>query len=91
MIISIIACPYPYLVNLIHFRLTCTTIVLLKKYTRLTRAVCIDFLKYFKNLQGDRLLRGQVFQNGFEWSQPLFTCSKLTIETLEQGVKYVQS
>ena len=23
--------------------------------------------------------------------QPLFTCSNLTIETLEQGVKYVQS
>ena len=24
-------------------------------------------------------------------SKPAFTCSKLTIETLEQGVKYVQS
>ena len=24
-------------------------------------------------------------------SKPVFTCSKLTIETLEQGVKYVQS
>ena len=24
-------------------------------------------------------------------SEPVFTCSKLTIETLEQGVKYVQS
>ena len=23
--------------------------------------------------------------------QPVFTCSKLTIETLEQGVKHVQS
>ena len=23
--------------------------------------------------------------------QPVFTCSKLTTETLEQGVKYVQS
>ena len=23
------------------------------------------------------------------WSQPAFVCSKLTIETLEQGVKYV--
>ena len=23
--------------------------------------------------------------------QPAFTCSKLTIETVEQGVKYVQS
>ena len=30
----------------------------------------------------------------FQWSvtpQPAITCSKLTIETLEQGVKYVQS
>ena len=27
-----------------------------------------------------------------EWeTQSVFTCSKLTIETLEQGVKYVQS
>ena len=26
-----------------------------------------------------------------DWPQPAFTCSKLTIETLEQGVKYVQS
>ena len=24
-------------------------------------------------------------------TQPVFTCSKLVIETLEQGVKYVQS
>ena len=29
--------------------------------------------------------------NIFDSSQPAFTCSKLTIETLEQGVKYVQS
>ena len=26
-----------------------------------------------------------------EFTQPAITCSKLTIETLEQGVKYVQS
>ena len=30
------------------------------------------------------------FYNG-QAPQPAFTCSKLTIETLEQGVKYVQS
>ena len=24
-------------------------------------------------------------------TQPAFTCSKLTMETLEQGVKYIQS
>ena len=27
----------------------------------------------------------------FKLTQPAITCSKLTIETLEQGVKYVQS
>ena len=29
--------------------------------------------------------------NIFKLSQPAIACSKLTIETLEQGVKYVQS
>ena len=29
--------------------------------------------------------------HGLSDTQPAFTCSKLTIETLEQGVKYVQS
>ena len=29
--------------------------------------------------------------NTTEYSQSAFTCRKLTIETLEQGVKYVQS
>ena len=30
------------------------------------------------------------FKKG-ELSQPAFACSKLTVETLEQGMKYVQS
>ena len=44
--------------------------------------------------------RGNLFKNG-PWefcgillsvvTQPAITCSKLTIKTLEQGVKYVQS
>ena len=29
--------------------------------------------------------------NLIEYTHPAITCSKLTIETLEQGVKYVQS
>ena len=32
-----------------------------------------------------------VLVNGIVFTKPAFTCSKLTIETLEQGVKYVQS
>ena len=34
-------------------------------------------------------LKGSI-NNGLR-TQPVFTCSKLTIETLEHGVKYVQS
>ena len=30
-------------------------------------------------------------RNNVAITQPAITCSKLTIETLEQGVKYVQS
>ena len=39
------------------------------------------------------LLRTQNFQKTYvkALTQPAFTCSKLTIETLEQVVKYVQS
>ena len=29
--------------------------------------------------------------NCLEYTQTAFTCSKLTIDTLEQGVKYIQS
>ena len=35
-----------------------------------------------------------IMYNGLKWkhsSQQAITCSKLTIETLEQGAKYVQS
>ena len=31
------------------------------------------------------------YQETLKTNQPAITCSKLTIETLEQGVKYVQS
>ena len=33
----------------------------------------------------------KLFASARQTSQPAFSCSKLTIETLEQGVKYVQS
>ena len=38
-----------------------------------------------------RLLRSNLVYKEEKSTQPAFTCSKLTIETLEQGVKYVQS
>ena len=33
----------------------------------------------------------KLYRNPHQYTQPAFTCSKLTIETLQQGVKYVQS
>ena len=38
-----------------------------------------------------RVLSDHLGRYTLKGSQPKFTCSKLTIETLEQGVKYVQS
>ena len=40
-----------------------------------------------------RMLPGVLSRNStyIFFSDSVFTCSKLTIETLEQGVKYVQS
>ena len=42
------------------------------------------------------ILKGRILRNASNallvvTSQPAFTCLKLTIETLEQGVEYVQS
>ena len=36
-------------------------------------------------------LNSKALHSKREASQPAITCSKLTIETVEQGVKYVQS
>ena len=48
--------------------------------------------KRFKNFMAPFYEQGPPFsrlQN--HYPRPAFTCSKLTIETLEQGVKFVQS
>ena len=36
-------------------------------------------------------LKYEEFQKQLKTFQPAFTCSKLTMETLEQGKKYVQN
>ena len=46
-----------------------------------------DKRRYDKTIEGAvNLMRSMTYI-----VQPAFTCSKLTIETLEQGMKYVQS
>ena len=45
--------------------------------------VLMKELMKFTRILNDNTITGHL--------QPAFTCSKLTIETLEQGVKYVQS
>ena len=47
------------------------------------------YLPYFFTQQFNELFFD--FEFKFIATQPAITCSKLTIETLEQGVKYVQS
>ena len=39
----------------------------------------------------NKLILSIITMKKLDLSQPAITCSKLTIETLEQGVKYVQS
>ena len=48
----------------------------------------MDSLEPFPKTQTQLM---QTQQAHFMTSQPAFTCSKLSIETLEQGVKYLQS
>ena len=59
--------------------------VTLTKRSQLCKAK--QFLKRFGNIK----IAGNITKNWQVLSQPLITCSKLTIETLEQGVKHVQS
>ena len=50
--------------------------------------ICISSETAFSKEQS-KLSTSTVYHQ--HYSQPAITCSKLTIETLEQGVKYVQS
>ena len=46
----------------------------------------------FQVANTSRKIKQQNQENpSFKQAQPAITCSKLTIETLEQGVKYIQS
>ena len=46
-------------------------------------------LHYYRRYVADVQMTDNLLN--YNVTQPAFTCSKLTIETLEQGVKYVQS
>ena len=64
----------------------------------LARIFLTNFIFYICYLKGHKPINDKKCNKLFinqrmkqKLSQPAFTCSKLTIETLEQGVKYVQS
>ena len=46
---------------------------------------------YISTFQNNHYIYCVDYEKGSKTTQPAFTCSKLTIETLEQGVKYVKS
>ena len=52
--------------------------------------IIFNFFVNWENLESTAL-RSTLKILNFEFTQPAITYSKLTIETLEQGVKYAQS
>ena len=55
-----------------------------------SKIIIFNFFVNWENLESTALRLTLKILN-FEFTQPAITCSKLTIETLEQGVKYAQS
>ena len=57
---------------------------------KVTRDICgmLEFVLHL--LVSPLMFSNKIFVNA-DTAQPAFICSKVTIETLEQGVKYVQS
>ena len=53
-------------------------------------SVVNDILSMINSILCNPMVNG-IFERGFTVTQSTITCSKLTTETLEQGVKYVQS
>ena len=55
----------------------------------------IDFMKVSFDIShqitSSHFVNNQNYNGNIVTSKPAITCSKLAIETLEQGVKYVQS
>ena len=48
-------------------------------------------VKFWQTLRHECDMHNHSYCQWSQITQPAITCSKLTIETLEQGVKYVQS
>ena len=51
-----------------------------------------EFLMFSGAVEGEHLPEmGYIYSSVIDFTQPAVTCSRLTTETLEQGVKHVQS
>ena len=70
-------------------------IILDKFYAHTTPQICVLTFISDSSHNGtiSKVLRyvSDTFLQRFSYPQPVITCSKLTIETLEKDVKYVQS
>ena len=60
------------------------------EFLKFTPTITMEIITIVKPLNIFYLFR-DVIPFKIRYSQPAITCSNLTIETLEQGVKYVQS
>ena len=68
------------MLNSAFFRAMKYEIVYMRKYTHESLKYAYEYQKWLTNID--------LLEDWFDWS---ITCSKLTLETLEQSVKYVES
>ena len=78
---------YPAVAELKSFSASCVVVV--QQYS-LNFILVSHFHFEVLGIMAGIFLLANFFCLSFAISQPVFTCSKLTIETLEQVVKYVQ-
>ena len=62
----------------------------IEPYHHVNRSRVRTILIFSKRNDSEKVMRQKSELRNLEPTQPAITCSKLTIETLEQGVKYVQ-
>ena len=67
------------------------TIALHTVAERFLKSIAVKWILKHSSLRSSLRIRDKQYKTKIVSNQPAFTCSKLTIKTLEQGGKYVQS